>query len=61
MRIHTELVYNWDEAAQAYQLVSEKGFTIPDNGQVALCKGASAAQNNLAASQTQFYNTLSGD
>ena len=61
MRIHTELVYIWDEAAEAHILVSERGFDFPDNGKLDLCKGASAAQNSLAASQTNFYNQLSGD
>lgn len=59
MRIHTELNYIW--RGRDLVLVSEQGFEFPNNGIIALCKGASAEQNSLAASQTAFYNTLQAD
>lgn len=61
MRIHTRLDYVWSAEKNDYVLVSEEGFDSPENGQIALCKGADAAQNSLAASQASFYNTLSAD
>jgi hypothetical protein len=57
MRIHTRLTYQLRD--NAYILVDEEGFDYV--GPVAECKGASAQQNALAQSQTQFYNTLSQD
>jgi hypothetical protein len=59
MRIATYLEYRWDAAEDRYILVREEGYEY--TGPVALAKGASSAQNNLAASQTQFYNTMSND
>lgn len=61
MKIYSRVDYQWSETEKAYVLVSEESFDFPENGQVALCKGADASQNNLNASQTQFYNTLSND
>lgn len=61
MRIHTKLYYVWDDAQNCYVLEHEEGFNLPENGQIELCKGASQQQNDLANSQTQFYNTLSTD
>lgn len=51
--------YVWSDKQSRYipvRKMSEKW-----TGSVALCKGASAAQNNLANSQASFYNTLQGD
>jgi hypothetical protein len=59
MRVHTKIQYQWD--GQEYVEVYEEGFDRPENGQVALCKGASDDQNNLAKSQADFYKTLSDD
>jgi len=61
MRIHTYLSYQWDDVACAYKLIHEDGYDIPAGSPIALCKGASDAQNNLAASQTAFYDTLQKD
>lgn len=59
MRIHTKLTYVWRD--DGYYLVHEEGFDFPDDGILALCKGATSAQDNLANSQTAFYNTLQSD
>lgn len=60
MRVHTRLEYVWSDEASNYVLVSEEGYDRPENG-LALCKGASQQQNDLNASQTQFYNTMTND
>lgn len=60
MRVHTRIAYQWCDENQQYVLVSEEGFDCPETG-LALCKGATDAQNNLATSQSNFYNTLSQD
>lgn len=59
MRIHTKLEYVW--SGSDYVLELEEGFDLPENGQLGLCKGATQQQNDLADSQTKFYNTLSTD
>lgn len=61
MRIHTYLSYQWDDNACAYKLIHEEGYDLPDGSPIALCKGASSAQDSLATSQTNFYNTLQQD
>lgn len=58
MRIHTLVEMTWCDKTKKYVVVHEEGYDYPENGQVALCKGASQQQNDLAASQSQFYNTL---
>jgi hypothetical protein len=57
MRIYTRLTYQWRD--NGYVLVDEDGFDY--SGPVDLCKGASAAQDSLAASQTAFYNQMVSD
>ena len=57
MRIYTRLTYQWRD--NGYVLVDEDGFDY--SGPVDLCKGASAAQDSLAASQTSFYNQMVSD
>jgi hypothetical protein len=57
MRIHTRLTYQW--VGDRYILIDEEGYDY--DGPIAECKGASAAQDSLAASQTAFYNTLTQD
>lgn len=59
MRSTTKAEFIWSERQQKYILVRD--FSIIWKGHVALCKGASQQQNDLAASQTQFYNTLQND
>jgi hypothetical protein len=59
MKITTKAEFVWSCKQQRYLLFREN-FRIMETP-VALCKGSSAAQNNLAASQTQFYNTLQSD
>ena len=56
MRIDT--TYIWSERQQRYLLLkwSSSKWT-----EVVLCKGASSQQQNLAASQTAFYNTMTQD
>lgn len=61
MRITTRAEYRWDETAGRYLLVSEDVYHVPDNAPIALCKGPSQQQNNLANSQQGFYNTLQQD
>ena len=60
MRISSKREYLWSDRQNRYLLVRDVSSIIW-TGAVAVCKGASAAQNSLAASQTQFYNTLSSD
>lgn len=56
MKIYTRIDYIWD--GQQYVQVSEESYDSPDSGQVALCKGASQQQNDLAAQQADFYKTM---
>lgn len=58
MRIHTKIKFEWD--GEKYVETYEEGYEFPVNG-IALCKGATQQQNDLAASQTGFYNTLTQD
>lgn len=61
MRVHTSLTYQWSDADNNYILMAEEGFDYcPENG-LALCKGATQQQNDLATSQSDFYKTLSAD
>jgi len=55
MKIYTKIVFD----IATGNILEEEGYEY--EGEVALCKGASAAQDSLNASQTQFYNTLSND
>lgn len=57
MRIHTRIEHIWD--GQKYVEVYEEGFDCPENGQIALCKGASDDQKELNDNQKKFYSTLS--
>jgi len=59
MRVHTKIELVWSDADMKYVQVSEEGYDY--SGHVELCKGASTAQNNLANSQTSFYNQLTSD
>lgn len=59
MRIFSEIVYQWSDRQERYILIRSK--SRPFSGQIGLCKGASAAQNSLASSQANFYNTLQQD
>ena len=59
MRVITKSEHLWSTRQQRYILLAEK-FHYSESP-VALCKGATSAQDQLAASQTQFYNTLQQD
>lgn len=59
MRIHTRIIYQWD--GERYVEVHEEGYNCPENGQLALCKGATQQQNDLADSQSKFYTTMTQD
>lgn len=59
MRIASEVVYVWSDRQDRYILLSKK--SIIRAGLVAFCKGASAAQDALATSQTNFTNTAMAD
>jgi len=59
MRIANRVEYVWSERQDRYIVVRKK--SIIWIGKIAVCKGASAQQNQLAQSQTDFYNTLSQD
>lgn len=59
MRISSRREYVWSLKQNRYILVRDVSSII--RTEIGWCKGASAAQNSLAASQTQFYNTLSSD
>ena len=59
MRIITKAEYIWNDNLARYVLVHEDSFEHA--GPVGLCKGASAQQTSLAASQTSFYNTMTAD
>lgn len=57
-RVITRCVYDWDDALGRYITIAENTrwrFTP-----VASCKGATAEQNDLEASQAGFYKTLQG-
>ena len=57
MRIHTRLTYQWRDSG--YVLVDEEGFDY--HGPLSLCKGASAAQDQLAQTQSAFMNQMMAD
>lgn len=59
MRIHTRLEYGWNEALECYVLLREAGYEF--EGAVALLKGADPAQQDLAAQQASFYQTMTQD
>ena len=59
MRITKSAEFIWSSKQDKYLLVKRNSSIIWTK--VAWCKGASAAQNNLANSQSQFYNTLQSD
>lgn len=59
MRISTKLEYVWSTKQDRYILLRDQ--SIYWTGQVAVCKGASSAQENLANQQANFYNTLTND
>ena len=59
MRITTKVDFIWSDRQARYILLREN--SIIWKGEVALCKGSSDAQNNLATSQTNFYNQLQQD
>lgn len=59
MKITTRAEYVWSDNQNRYIVLRD--HSINWKGPVALCKGASQQQNDLAASQTQFYNSLQQD
>ena len=59
MQIARQIEYLWSEKQSRYLLVRKK--TLDWTGPVVFCKGASAAQDQLAQSQSGFYNTLQSD
>lgn len=59
MRITTKAEYIWSDKQNCYLILSKK--SINWTGVVALCKGATGDQTNLAANLQSFYNTLSTD
>ena len=59
MKIKTLLEYRWSTAEDRYLLVREDGYDYI--GPLMLMKGATDQQNNLAASQTAFYNQMTAD
>jgi hypothetical protein len=59
MRIITSATYVWSDKQSRPLLVSES--SIIWTGPVCLAKGASAAQNELAGQQSQFYQTMTQD
>lgn len=61
MRIHTKLEYQWDDTRSEYVLIHEEGYDLPDGSPIALCKGASDAQMDLAKSQKDFADALHND
>ena len=60
MLITTKAVYVWSTKQDRYLLVTRNTKSI-NRTEVALCKGASSAQSNLANQQASFYNTLQTD
>ena len=59
MRITTSVSYLWSDRQDRYILLSKK--SIIWTGAVALYKGASQQQTDLANSQQQFYDTMTKD
>lgn len=59
MRVHTKLQYLW--SGTEYVLVHAEGFDSPENGQVALCKGASSDETAINQQQQAFQTTLQND
>lgn len=59
VKIYTKLEYLWIK--DKYVLVHADGHYLPAGSPVSLCKGASSQQDALAASQTDFYNTMTQD
>ena len=59
MRIISKREFIWSDRQQKYLLVKE--LSEKWTGPVALCKGASAQQNDLANQQGQFYSTMTND
>ena len=51
MRVTTKAEYRWDDRSERYLLVRWEGFQIPDNAPVALCKGPSTSEQNIATNQ----------
>ena len=59
MRISSRREYLWSVRQSRYIIIRDLSSII--RTEVARCKGASAGQDALATSQTNFYNTLSSD
>lgn len=59
MKIKTFIEYQWGAEENRYILVREEGYEY--KGPLELAKGATSQQNNLAASQTAFYNQMTAD
>lgn len=59
MLIHLKSEFVWSTRQERYILLRQK--SINWTGSVALLKGASSVQSNLANQQSNFYNTLSTD
>jgi len=58
MKINTLLEFVWSSRQNRYILVRNQSIIRTD---VALCKGASSAETNLANQQSSFYSTLQND
>lgn len=59
MKVYTKIEYIWD--GERYAQTYEESFESPEDGQIALCKGASDEQEKLQQSQSKMYDTLTND
>jgi hypothetical protein len=59
MQIYTRIEFEWSQRQGRYIRVIQN--SSPFYGQIALLKGASASQENLANQQAQYYSTLTND
>lgn len=57
MKVWTEVVYHWNDAAQDYVLAEDESSCFEYTGQTALCK-ASQEERDLAQKQAAFYSTM---
>lgn len=64
MRITTKAEYRWGGfgvSGGRYFLARWEGYELPAHSRVALCKGPSASEQDVANGQQSFANTLQGD
>lgn len=59
MRINTHIEFIWSDTQSRYILLRKKSINWTEG--IALCKGASSQQTQLANQQQQFYGTLTND